>query len=361
MKSFSKFINEGSGRKEYLEKKEIEAARQKLKNTPELSPDQMRAQNPGPTAAYEKDAAERRGRTVTVDTPEGQITAGGASKSGKIPFQTSGGKTEYITPDEAISRAETQAKKGPKKKIVKRSITPKSSTSSAAKPTSVSTPEVKPVKVDLSKYKAPEVKLGSLKPVSAKATPKATPQASAKPSVTAATRAAEREAAKTTGRAARSAARGAAATKVLGNVGKIAGVVGAGLEAKAGYDAARAAGASKRRAAGAGAAAALGGLAGGALGGAAGGVLGVPGAVGGGIAGYTAGTKAGEYLYKKLTGDPTKKLTTKDVQSNIRKIVPYSVRSAVPADARKTFSKFVTDAGRAYGNWSRSQGKGGNK
>lgn len=109
MKSFKNFLEE-QGRKEFLENRpktqtELDAARKRLANTPVLSDDEMRSQNPGATAAYEKDAKERKIRkTVTVDTPEGQITAGGTSKGGKVPIQTAGGKTIYVTPDEAVAR-----------------------------------------------------------------------------------------------------------------------------------------------------------------------------------------------------------------------------------------------------------------
>lgn len=150
-------------------------------------------------------------------------------------------------------------------------------------------------------------------------------------------------------KAAQSASRATAATKFLGNVGKTAGIIGAGIEAKQGYDAARREGASRKRSIGAGAARALGGLAGGAIGGAAGSVLGIPGQVGGAVAGYQAGTELGTKAYRALTGDPGKKLTTQGLLSNIRKTVPYSVRSSVPEPARKTFRSFVTQAGKTYG------------
>lgn len=149
-------------------------------------------------------------------------------------------------------------------------------------------------------------------------------------------------------KAAQSASRAAAATKFLGNVGKTAGIIGAGIEAKQAYDVARREGASRKRSIGAGAARALGGLAGGALGGAAGSVLGIPGQVGGAVAGYQAGTELGTKAYRALTGDPGKKLTTQGLLSNIRKTVPYSVRSSVPEPARKTFKSFVTQAGKTY-------------
>lgn len=150
-------------------------------------------------------------------------------------------------------------------------------------------------------------------------------------------------------KAAQSASRATAATKFLGNVGKTAGIIGAGIEAKQAYDVARREGASRKRSIGAGAARALGGLAGGALGGAAGSVLGIPGQVGGAVAGYQAGTELGTKAYRALTGDPGKKLTTQGLLSNIRKTVPYSVRSSVPEPARKTFKSFVTQAGKTYG------------
>ena len=156
-------------------------------------------------------------------------------------------------------------------------------------------------------------------------------------------------------KAASRAAFASSATKTLGNIGKTAGIIGAGLEAKAGYDAAKLAGASTKTAAATGALRAAGGLAGGAIGGALGGVLGVPGAVGGGIAGYTYGTKAGDWAAKALRGDYAKKFTTKDLQTNIRKAVPYSIRSQVPGQVRKGFSDFVTQAGKTYGNWAKGQ------
>jgi hypothetical protein len=162
-------------------------------------------------------------------------------------------------------------------------------------------------------------------------------------------------------KAAQRAAFATGAKKTLGNIGKVAGLVGAGLEAKSGYDTARAQGASKKTAAATGGLKAAGALAGGAIGGALGGVLGVPGAIGGSVAGYTLGTKAGEAAAKALRGDYAKKFTTKDLQTNVRKAVPYSVRSQIPGQVRKGFSDFVTQAGKTYGNWAKSQQKQNNK
>ena len=167
-----------------------------------------------------------------------------------------------------------------------------------------------------------------------------------------------------TERQARSAERSAFATgakKTLGNIGKAAGIVGAGIEAKQAYDVARREGASRNRSIGAGAARAIGGLAGGALGGAVGSVLGVPGEIAGSVAGYKAGTEFGTKAYRALTGDPGKKLTTQGLQTNIRKAVPYEVRKNIPEPVRKGFSDFVTQAGKTYGQWSKSQSKVGNR
>ena len=160
-------------------------------------------------------------------------------------------------------------------------------------------------------------------------------------------------------RAAEKAQKALKTAKTWRATGGVLGIAGAGLEAKSGYEQARKEGAGKKRAFGAGAARALGGLTGGAIGSAVGTGLGLPGAIGGGIAGYKYGADAGTAAYKALTGDYGKKVTTQSVLSNVRKTVPYSIRSQVPAGARKAFRDLVTQTGRAYGQWSRSQG--GNK
>ena len=160
-------------------------------------------------------------------------------------------------------------------------------------------------------------------------------------------------------RAAEKAQKALKTAKTWRATGGVLGIAGAGLEAKSGYEQARKEGAGKKRAFGAGAARALGGLTGGAIGSVVGTGLGLPGAIGGGIAGYKYGADAGTAAYKALTGDYGKKVTTQSVLSNVRKTVPYSIRSQVPAGTRKAFRDLVTQTGRAYGQWSRSQG--GNK
>ena len=150
--------------------------------------------------------------------------------------------------------------------------------------------------------------------------------------------------------------------KGVNAAGTALSVVGSGIEAKGGYETARQEGASKKRALGAGAARGLGSFIGGGVGAAAGSVLGLPGAIAGGAAGYSLGANVGTAVYKAVTGDPLKKLTTKGVLTNVRKAVPYEVRKQVPAGARKAFRDFVTQAGKSYGNWQRSQQQqGGNK
>lgn len=149
--------------------------------------------------------------------------------------------------------------------------------------------------------------------------------------------------------------------KAVKGAGTALSVVGSGLEAKGGYETARREGASQKRSLGAGAARGLGSFIGGGVGATVGSALGLPGAIAGGAAGYSLGANVGSAAYKAVTGDPLKKLTTKGVLTNIRKAVPYEVRKQVPAGARKAFGDFVTQAGKSYGNWSRSQQQGRNK
>ena len=159
-------------------------------------------------------------------------------------------------------------------------------------------------------------------------------------------------------RAAEKAASAAKAAKAIGRVGTLGAVVSSGIEAKGEFDRARREGASRNRAFGAGVARALGGLGGSALGALGGGaVAGLPGAFIGGTAGYTGGANLASAAYKQITGDNKQKLTTQRVLSNIRKTVPLEVRREVPAGARKAFRDLVTQTGRTYGNWRRSQEK----
>ena len=75
------------------------------------------------------------------------------------------------------------------------------------------------------------------------------------------------------------------------------------------------------------------------------------------IPGYTGGANLASSAYKQITGDNKQKLATQRVLSNIRKAVPLEVRREVPAGARKVFRDLVTQTGRTYGNWRRSQEK----
>jgi hypothetical protein len=346
MKSFRKFINEG--RKEFLEKQKIdvEAARKKLAQTPVLSDDEMRAQNPEATAAYEKEVARKKAKVKAIKTPESIIITNMPKGS--------------TTPEEIISRLEIKSK--PKKSIKTRIVkTPvKTQTTSISQSTST-TPKSLPAPV--STLSKPKVTSSNR----TQAWQGPTKLSTSVEKVSAASRTqSSADALKDilkTNQAAKSAQRAAfasSAKKTLGNLGKTAGIIGAGLEAKTGYDTARSAGASKKTAAGVAALKSAGALAGGALGGAVGGVLGIPGAIGGSVAGYTLGSKAGEAAAKAIRGDYGKKLTTKDVLSNVRKTVPYEIRKQIPSEVRKSYRDFVAQAGKVYGNWQKSQ-QGGNK
>jgi len=329
----------------------VEAARERLASTPVLTDDEMRAQNPSATAAYEKDVKERRSRSVTVDTPEGQITSGGASRSGKIPIQTSSGKTIYVTPDEAIARAEAGLKppvKNKPKKIV--STTTPTPTAPKPTPTPTAPKPVAPSSVSLSltRSSAPKVSAGPTLSVS---TPKPEPiTAGNLGKVVTDVMKTEREA-----KAAEKAAKAVKTAKTLSGAAKVAGLLGAGIEAKGAYDIARSKGAGFKTSVGAAAARGLGALGGAAVGGALGSVLGPVGSVAGGVAGYTAGSQLASKAYDVLRGDVTKPITSQSVLRNIRRAVPQEVRSQVPAGARKAFRDLVTSTGRSYGNWSRSQ------
>jgi len=152
--------------------------------------------------------------------------------------------------------------------------------------------------------------------------------------------------------AAERAAERAKVMKGVGTASKVLGVVGTGIEAKKGYDIAKAMGSSQKRSVGAGAARAIGS----GLGGVVGGTLGsVAGPIGSAI-----GAELGSKAYNVITGDPKKKVTTQGVLTNIRKAVPQSVRAQVPTDVRKGFTDFVKSAGKTYGDWQRSQ-QSGNK
>ena len=149
--------------------------------------------------------------------------------------------------------------------------------------------------------------------------------------------------------------------KGLGTAGKVLGAVQTGIEAKKGYDIAKAMGSSERRSLGAGAARAFGTAAGGVVGGVLGSVAGPIGSAAGAAAGVTVGAQLGSRAYDAITGDPKKKVTTQGVLTNIRKAVPQEIRAQVPANLRKGFTDFVKSAGRTYGNWQRSQQQGANK
>lgn len=155
--------------------------------------------------------------------------------------------------------------------------------------------------------------------------------------------------------AAEKAAERAKMMKGLGTAGKVLGVVGTGIEAKKGYDIAKAMGSSQKRSVGAGAARAIGSGLGGVVGGTLGSVAGPIGSAVGATAGLTIGAELGSKAYDVITGDPKKKVTTQGVLSNIRKAVPQEIRAQVPANVRKGFTDFVKSAGRTYGDWQRSQ------
>ena len=232
----------------------------------------------------------------------------------------------------------------PAPKVVKPKPTP-----AAVKPTPAPT-VLKPPKIDLSKYKAPQVNLGTLKPVPAKAT-RLAPSATSSTSNLASTvnsmvrrnKAAEKVASR-------------AASQTLKNIGRAATIAGTAFDVQQGYKASREEGGSVKRAIGAGISRGAGGLVGAATGARIGGMLaGAPGAVVGGVIGYTGGAEGLSNVYKKVTGDVGKKLTTQGVLTNIRKAVPQELRAQVPAGSRKTFTDFVKTAGRTYSNLTRSQ------
>ena len=217
-------------------------------------------------------------------------------------------------------------------------------------------PPVKPLpKLNLDKYQVKTFDPKSFKPVAAKAT------AATAPSVTKAVGSSADDIAKAVSsvlskeRVAKAAEKAAATAKGWKTATRLAAPLAATFDAKAGYEAAKKTGASETRAMGAGAAKALGGLVGGALGAGVGSVAGPAGTFAGGTAGYTAGSEFGTRAYKAVTGDYGKKLTTQGVLTNIRKAVPQELRAQVPAGARKAFTDFVKQTGRAYGNWKRSQ------
>jgi len=143
--------------------------------------------------------------------------------------------------------------------------------------------------------------------------------------------------------------------KGLGTAGKVLGAVQTGIEAKKGYDIAKAMGSSERRSIGAGAARATGSVLGGVVGGTLGSVAGPIGSAVGATAGITIGSQLGSRAYDVITGDPKKKVTTQGVLTNIRKAVPQEIRAQVPQNVRKGFTDFVKSAGRTYGDWQRSQ------
>lgn len=152
------------------------------------------------------------------------------------------------------------------------------------------------------------------------------------------------------------AASAAKTAKAIGRIGTLGTIAASGIEAKGEYDKARREGASRNRAFGAGVARALGGLGGSAIGAVGGGAIaGLPGAFIGGTAGYTGGANLASSAYKAITGDNKQKLTTQRVLTNIRKAVPQEIRREIPAGARKAFRDLVTQTGRVYGNWRRSQ------
>lgn len=375
MKSFQNFTNQiqlneidikviqpslpGTGKKFIKKKKtspniDIETARKKLEKTPTLSDDEMRQQNPKATAAYEKDVEQRKAASTVEPSPR--------TSAAKDAFADMKAETERQT-----KKAAKRAKAGKiNYKALSKAIKDLPAEPSIPKSTRTAAQKAAPglYRVPVSRQLPAPAKTVS-KPATVRPTAKP-PALTSKSLVSTKPQSmgrvlkdvlkTEREA-----KAAQRAAFATGAKTTLGNVGKVAGLVGAGLEAKSGYETARAQGASRKTAAGVGGLRAAGALAGGAIGGALGGVLGVPGAIGGGVAGYTLGAKAGEAAAKAIRGDYAKKLTSKDVLSNVRKAVPYSIRSQVPTEVRKSYRDFVTQAGKTYGNWSRQQSKVGNR
>lgn len=327
MKSFKQILSE---------RNEIEDARRRLASTPVLSDVENKAR--------------------LINTPEGPTIITNAPES------------DEITPEEQIAKAERgqreqrgqTAQTGQRgKKTVKR-FRRTNTTNTTNTSTNTPTRTNQSPKLNLDKYgvKVPD----PIRPVIASTGNRTTPR-STTPSTERVTSAvkgilkAEREA-----KAAERASLVSGASKFTKNLGRAAGLVGAGLEAKTGYETARGQGASQRTAAAIAGSRGAGALAGAATGARIGGlVAGLPGAVLGGIGGYAMGTNAADSLARGLRGDFGKQFNTKDLRRNIRNVVPYEIRSQVPANLRQDFGSFLTRAGRTYGDWRRSQRQNNNR
>ena len=340
MKSFQRFLNLNERRSD-----DIEKLRKGLENIPTLSDSEMRAQNPKATAADEKEVARKKrlGKTTqTIETPEGSIVT-------NMPKGSS-------TPEEILSRLETKSKAQTKNIVKVPTRKPKIKPGPAPKPAA---PKLKPQNINLGDTSLPKtLKAPKVTPLSV-----STPKSTAAMTPSSVGKAVDQVLQNREARRAAEKAKGAMKfAKAVRGAGPALSVIGSGVEGKDAYDAARKEGASKNRAIGAGVARGLGSFVGGGVGATVGSALGLPGAIAGGAAGYGIGANVGSAAYKAVTGDPLKKLTTKSVITNVRKAVPYEVRKQVPAGARKAFRDFVTQAGKSYGNWQRSQQKqGGNK
>lgn len=360
MKSFKQILSE---RRRDEIKDAVETAKRMYQQS--LTGSQMREKNPEATAAFEK---SKGGPVRTVTNPESTII------TNMPPSKT--------TPEEVYARLENKPTDKTTKKIVKKRVVKKRIVKPPTKPeeninlssnrkvdlpprqssltVSSSGPSSSSVNLgDTSLPKSPKTPKGSSIKISA---PRSTTPSTER--VTSAVKGilkAEREA-KAAERAAQRASLASGASKFTKNLGRAAGLVGAGLEAKTGYETARGQGASQRTAAAIGGFRGAGALAGAATGARIGGlVAGLPGAVLGGIGGYAMGTNAADSLARGIRGDFGKQFNTKDLRRNIRNVVPYEIRSQVPANLRQDFGSFLTRAGRTYGDWRRSQRQNNNR
>lgn len=346
MKSFNQFISERRS-------DDIEKLRQQLQNPKFLSDAEMRAQNPQATAAYEKEAARQK-----IKTPEKGVTieVGGKGKSaeGLVPVRTREGKTIYVSPEEAFSRAEQEI-----------SIKKSQKYNKPVKPESTSN-------IPLNRQPAPKPDAGAPLTVStpkpAAPKPKPTPAApTATPTATQTGRRLSRgarasvitpralEAALTKNRQQTALAQQAQNTKAavqnaktLKNVAKVGTGIGAYLDFQRASQEVRNQGGGDRRATARGALEAGARIVGSGAGFLAGTPLGPVGQIAGAVGGGEVAVKKTGQAFERIFGKPGDPVTRQSVASNIKSLyrekVPQKIRSQVSPQAKQTFSGFLNKA-----------------
>jgi hypothetical protein len=347
MKSFKQFISEKRS-------EEIERLRQQLQNTPFLTDDEMRSRNPQATAGFERVQAERE----KIKTPEKGVTVevGGKGRSaeGKIPIQTRDGRTVYVSPEEAILRAEEGVKKSQRynKPVTKSAATPNIplNRQPAPKPNvgpslSVSTPS----RVIANTQQSQRISQARVATQTGRRlrTPRGARPSVITPSALekALTKNRQQTALAQQAQNTRAAVQNA---KALKNVARVGTGVAAYFDFQRASQAAKERGAGERRATARGAVEAGARVLGTTAGFIAGTPLGPVGQTVGGIGGGEYAVKKSGQAFERIFGKPGDAVTTQSVKRNIKSVVrekiPQNIRSQVPTSVKKGFSDFLNTA-----------------